>query len=160
MELSVGGTDNHDDEYAFAAQLQDKVRINFIGGNLSMDGPQISPTSGNWTPSGLNNGTIIKDFSAVCWGMGRRMAQWFAQDESAAAPIVGLVEVSVGGTTIHHWVPTDIGLACNKSGQLPSAGEAAKYAPGWIYNGRMNPMLLGGHGLSVRSVLYYQVRCS
>jgi lysophospholipase L1-like esterase len=65
-------------------------------------------------------------------------------------------QVSVGGTTIHHWVPTDVGVECNKTGLLPSKGEAVQYPPGWIYNGRMNPMLLGGHGLSVRSVLYYQ----
>lgn len=88
------------------------------------------------------------------------MTQWLAEDKTAGAPIVGLVEVSVGGTTIHHWVPTDIGISCNKTGQLPSKGEAAKYAPGWIYNGRMNPMLLGGQGMSVRSVLYYQVSLS
>jgi len=155
MELTVGGTDNKDDEYAAALALGDRVRINFVSGNLSLDGPQTSPNNGNWTPAGLSNGTIVKDFSAVCWGMGRRMAQWL-DNEAGAAPYVGMVEVSVGGTTIHHWVPSDVGIACNRTGMLPSKGEAAHYPPGWIYNGRMNPMLLGGKGWTARSVLYYQ----
>jgi hypothetical protein len=62
----------------------------------------------------------------------------------------------VGGTTIHHWVPDYIGVGCNKTGILPSKGECVQYPPGWIYDGKMNPMLLEGHGVSVRSVLYYQ----
>ena len=157
MELSVGGTDNKDDEFAYALALGDKVRINKLGGNLSLDGPQITPTTGNWTLSSDNNGTIISDFSAVCWGMGRRLSQWLAQHSSQPAPYVGMMEVSVGGTTIHHWVPQDIGIACNATGILPSKGEAVQYPPAWIYNARMNPMLLGGHGMTVRSVIYYQV---
>eukprot|EP00038_Savillea_parva_P008659 m.178358 g.178358 ORF g.178358 m.178358 type:complete len:838 (+) comp14530_c0_seq1:74-2587(+) len=156
MELSVGGTDNKDDEFAYALALGDKVRINKLGGNLSLDGPQITPTTGNWTLSSDNNGTIISDFSAVCWGMGRRLSQWLAQHSSQPAPYVGMMEVSVGGTTIHHWVPQDIGIACNATGILPSKGEAVQYPPAWIYNARMNPMLLGGHGMTVRSVIYYQ----
>lgn len=55
MELTVGGTDNHDDEYAFAAQLQDKVRINSIHGNLSMDGPQIGKLDAVGTQQRNNN---------------------------------------------------------------------------------------------------------
>jgi hypothetical protein len=155
MKLGVSATDNKDEEYAFAQQLGSSVRINFVSGNLSLDGPQTSPTTGNWTFGSDNNGTIIGDFSAVCWGMGRRIAQWYASTGSNA-PVVGLVEISVGGTTIHHWIPADAGIACNRTGQLPSKGEAQQYPPGWIYEGRMNPILLRGHGFSARSVLYYQ----
>ena len=44
--------------------------------------------------------------------------------QGSPAPVVGLVEISVGGTTIHHWIPADAGIACNRTGQLPSKGEA------------------------------------
>ena len=92
----------------------------------------------------------------MCWAHGRLLSGWLQQTKGADAPIVGLVEVSVGGTTIHHWVPDYIGIGCNKTGILPSTGECVKYPPGWIFDARLNPMLLDGHGFSVRQMLYYQ----
>lgn len=38
-----------------------------------------------------NNGTIIGDFSAVCWGMGRRIAQWYASKVSDTSEEVDFV---------------------------------------------------------------------
>ena len=49
MKLGVSATDNKDEEYALAVQLGGAVRVNFVSGNLSLDGPQTSPTTGNWT---------------------------------------------------------------------------------------------------------------
>eukprot|EP00041_Stephanoeca_diplocostata_P012091 m.201608 g.201608 ORF g.201608 m.201608 type:complete len:516 (+) comp18804_c0_seq7:138-1685(+) len=158
MELPVYSTDDKEAEYAAAVALGNRIRINFVGGNLSLDGPQISPNTGNWTVASGRNGTAVSDFSAVCWSHGRLLAEWLHTQSSGdgANTVVGLVEVSVGGTTIHHWVPTDVGTICNATGLLPSSGECVQYPPGWIYNGRMNPMLLDGHGFTARQVLYYQ----
>lgn len=159
MKLTVAATDDKDAEYAAAVALGPKARINFVGGNLSLDGPQTSPNSGNWTLGSTtpgDNGTAIAQFSAVCWAHGRLIAEWMQQKHGAAAPVIGMVEVSVGGTTIHHWVPDYVGNACNRTGILPSHGECVQYPPGWIYDGRMNPMLLDGKGFSAREVLYYQ----
>lgn len=138
MKLTVAATDDKEAEYAAAVKLGSRARVNFIGGNLSLDGPQDTPNTGNWTLGSTtpdDNGTAIAQFSAVCWAHGRIIAEWFEEQHGAAAPVVGMVEVSVGGTTIHHWVPDYIGNKCNETGLLPSKGECVQYPPGWIYDG-------------------------
>jgi sialate O-acetylesterase len=156
MKLTVSATDDAAAEYAAASALNDQIRINFVSGNLSLDGPQTSPTTGNWTVGGAQQGLAIKDFSAICWAHGRLLTEWLNTNTSTAGTTVGLVEISVGGTTIHHWIPSYAGIECNRTGLLPNKGECVQYPPGWIYNGRMNPILLDGGGFSARLALYYQ----
>ena len=141
MKLTVAATDDKDDEYAAAVKLGSRARVNFIGGNLSLDGPQDSPNTGNWTLGSTtpgDNGTAIAQFSAVCWAHGRMIAEWLLEKHGKAAPVVGMVEVSVGGTTIHHWVPDYVGNYCNKTGILPNKGECVQYPPGWIFDGSVH----------------------
>jgi hypothetical protein len=138
MKLTVAATDDKDAEYAAAVELGSRARVNFIGGNLSLDGPQDSPNTGNWTLGSTtpdDNGTAIAQFSAVCWAHGRMIAEWLLKKHGDAAPVVGMVEVSVGGTTIHHWVPDYVGNKCNETGLLPNSGECVQYPPGWIFDG-------------------------
>ena len=138
MKLTVDATDDKDAEYAAAVELGSRARVNFIGGNLSLDGPQDSPNTGNWTLGSTtpdDNGTAIAQFSAVCWAHGRMIAEWLLKKHGDAAPVVGMVEVSVGGTTIHHWVPDYVGNKCNETGLLPNSGECVQYPAGWIYDG-------------------------
>ena len=75
MKLTVSATDDAAVEYARARALGARVRVNFIGGNLSLDGPQITPNAGNWTVGAGDNGTAIKDFSAICWDHGALIAE-------------------------------------------------------------------------------------
>lgn len=51
------------------------------------------------------------------------------------------------------WVPNVVSEYCNRTGDLPSTGECAQKAKGWIYNGRINPL---SYGFSARHALWYQ----
>eukprot|EP00755_Sulcionema_specki_P013614 Sspe_Gene.54406::Locus_30036_Transcript_1_1_Confidence_1.000_Length_2022::g.54406::m.54406/K05970/SIAE; sialate O-acetylesterase len=159
MVLSVGATDNKVEEEELANSLPN-IRI-FDTAHREADAPTLDIGSGggghdwgpkNWT---VASNTTITRFSAVCWTAGRMLAQWL-EEKGKKSPYIGLIQSTIGGTTVHWWGPGVVGVQCNQTGQLPSKGEAAQHVPGWLWNNMVNPIANGGSGLSVRAAAYYQ----
>ena len=161
MVLTVGKTDNDAEEQKLADSLPN-IRI-FDTAHSEFDYPVMNISSGgaingadagpvNWTVAG--NATIGR-FSSVCWTAGRMLAQWLAEERDAT-PYIGLIQSTIGGTSVHFWAPGGVGAECNKTGGLPATGEASQHVAGWLWNGMVNPIANGGKGLSIRGAAYYQ----
>lgn len=159
MELSVSSTDNKKYEYEIANTLPN-VRLFHSPDTFSNYTLQNFSKSTEWQ---IASNTTIESFSAVCWMHGRMLAQYFEQSQSSTKKkYIGLIQSTIGGTSVYFWAPGHIGLACNITGQLPNSGECAKEGPpyyrvpGSIYNAMVNPLAMNGKGISISGVLWYQ----
>lgn len=146
MELTLRATDNYTAEAA-AADRYPNIRM-FSPVHGTADAPVDYNYTGAWT---VAHNDTVGAFSAVCYMMGRHLA-----DHLGPNTILGLIETVIGGTTVHHWAPPEVGIGCNSTGMLPSKGEAAQYPPGWCWNRMVHPIAMNGTGFSVRQVAYYQ----
>eukprot|EP01084_Bolivina_argentea_P062662 114602_1 len=161
MGTTVAEGDSKEQEIAIAKNFPN-IRLLHIN-NSNSDTPMQNTTgiynntwmiAGTKTPVGSDS---VGTFSAACWMTGRRITAYLETISSnTSKPYVGLIESSIGGTTVHFWAPAYVGIACNSSGQLPNTGECASGPAGQLFNTMINPISFGGKGLSVRNILYYQ----
>eukprot|EP00755_Sulcionema_specki_P009556 Sspe_Gene.44020::Locus_21549_Transcript_1_3_Confidence_0.500_Length_2184::g.44020::m.44020/K05970/SIAE; sialate O-acetylesterase len=149
MELQLRATDNATAEEA-AAHLFPNLRLFTVEHHVS-DTPVDYALNGSWK---ITNSSNAADFSAVCYISGRILTEYLQR--TIPTPYVGLVDSNIGGTTVHHWAPPSVGVACNTTGMLPSSGEAAQHPPGWCWNSMIHPISMNGTGFVVRQVTYYQ----
>jgi sialate O-acetylesterase len=152
MQLSVQMANNS------AAEIQDAnnyplLRVYITGyANPSLPAVDVGSPAGPWAPASNVSvgGSGFGGFSAVCYFFGRDLF-----NQLGGTTPVGLIESSVGGTSIRCWSPKDALAKCNGiPTQLWESYGTGPYELAVLFNGMVAPFATGPTALA--GVVWYQ----
>jgi hypothetical protein len=113
--------------------------------------PQIEAVNSGWRPAPQLTHQESANFSAVCWLFGRDLQRTLRPMRP-----IGLIETTLGGTSIQQWSSTDALAQCTKHSSDSVSVPTDEAAVSGLFNGMIAPLMRS----TILGAIWYQGICS